>query len=149
MIGIKNIFFSVFFAYLSFCLSSCPAVFCFILSQSDHMHVLCVYIKLYSIVKVIWWNQEVAELFAFVFSAFAFPVWSYLNILLYMYVCTIYIQKIYMYMYVYGFALITLALCLCLYLCHSLVNFLDLSVPIYKWICLLLSGSFWNGFHKN
>lgn len=130
MIGIKNIFFSVFFAYLSFCLSSCPAVF-FVLFQSDHMHVLCVYIKLYSIVKVFWWNQEVAELFLFClffFLAFAFPVWSYLNILLYMYVCTIYIQKIYMYMYVYGFALITFALCL--YLCHSLVNFLDLSVPI-------------------
>lgn len=53
-------------------------------------------------------------------------------------------------MYVYGFELIILALCLFLYLCHTLVNFVDLSVPIYKWICLLLSGSlFWNGFHKN
>lgn len=70
----KKYFFSVFFAYLSFCLSSCPAVF-FVLFQSDHMHVLCVYIKLYSIVKVFWWNQEVAELFLFwFFFAFAFPV---------------------------------------------------------------------------
>lgn len=143
----KKYFFFCFLCLFIVLLKFLSSSFFFILSQSDHMHVLCVYIKLYSIVKVFWWNQEVAELFAFVFSAFAFPVWSYLNILLYMYVCTIYIQKIYMYMYVYGFALITLALCL--YLCHSLVNFLDLSVPIYKWICLLLSGSFWNGFHKN
>lgn len=130
MIGIKNIFFlfsCLFIVLLKFLSSS----FFFVLFQSDHMHVLCVYIKLYSIVKVFWWNQEVAELFLFcLFFAFAFPVWSYLNILLYMYVCTIYIQKIYMYMYVYGFALITFALCL--YLCHSLVNFLDLSVPILK-----------------
>lgn len=126
--------FSVYFifAYLSFCLSSCPAVFFlfvfFSLFQSDHMHYVCVYIKLYSIVRVAlyWWNQEVAELFVFFI-----PVWSYLNI------CSIYIYKKYICIcmcIIWFFELIFLAL----YLCHNRFNFVDLwSVPIYKWICLL------------
>lgn len=95
----KYFFFSVFFAYLSFCLSSCPAVFFFILSQSDHMHVLYVYIKLYSIVKVIWWNQEVAELFAFVFFCICFSS-MIVSKYTFLYVCMHYIYTKNIYVYV-------------------------------------------------
>lgn len=71
----KKYFFFCFLCLFIVLLKFLSSSFFFVLFQSDHMHVLCVYIKLYSIVKVFWWNQEVAELFLFCFFfAFAFPV---------------------------------------------------------------------------